>query len=515
MGSARIAHPLRLLLFAAALVAVVGVGAWRLAVALDSSGGVTVVAVGDRAVGRPIQPGFVGLSLEFQAVPLYAGTDPTAVNPVLAQLIRNLAPGQSPVLRIGGDSTDSTWWPVAGLKPRAGVSHALDPGWLSVTRSLAATVGARLILGVNLAADDPAIASAEANAFERGIGSRYIEALEIGNEPDLYGRDPWYRSAQGSVGFARARGYTLDSFIGEFDHFSRALPGVPLAGPAFAWLPWMSSLGRFLAKDPGLGLVTFHRYPLRRCNQSASSPLYGSIPNLLSDFAGAGLAQPVARFAAVAHAHGLGFRVDEMNSVSCHGKPGVSDAFASALWALDALFSLARAGVDGVNVHTFPGASYGLFSFQRTGGRWSADVKPEYYGLELFAEAAPPGSRLLATSAPSGAVKSWATRAVDGTTRLVLINDTRGRAETVIVRPPAAAGVANLERLLAPSAAATSGLTLGAQSYGPETGTGRLSGPARPRYLLSARGEYVVTLPAASAAMLTLIPGMTTARPAR
>ncbi len=31
-----------------------------------------------------------------------------------------------------------------------------------------------------------------------------------------------------------------------------------------------------------------------------------------------------------------------MNSVACGGKAGVSDTFASALWALDALVAVAR-----------------------------------------------------------------------------------------------------------------------------------------------------------------------------
>jgi hypothetical protein len=35
----------------------------------------------------------------------------------------------------------------------------------------------------------------------------------------------------------------------------------------------------------------------------------------------------------------------------------VSDTFATALWAPDALFELLRAGIDGVNVHVRPSRS--------------------------------------------------------------------------------------------------------------------------------------------------------------
>ena len=41
-----------------------------------------------------------------------------------------------------------------------------------------------------------------------------------------------------------------------------------------------------------------------------------------------------------------------MNSVTCHGKTGVSDTFASALWILNTLFEMVHAGVDAVNIHT-------------------------------------------------------------------------------------------------------------------------------------------------------------------
>ena len=74
-----------------------------------------MLTISRRSYGRPVRPGFVGVSLEYTALEAYAGRDPLAVNPVLVRLIRNLAPGQAPVLRIGGDSTDRTWAPTRML----------------------------------------------------------------------------------------------------------------------------------------------------------------------------------------------------------------------------------------------------------------------------------------------------------------------------------------------------------------------------------------------------------------
>ena len=172
--------------------------------------------------------------------------------------------------------------------------------------------------------------------------------------------------------------------------------------------------------------------------------MHPSLPHLMATAATTGLADSFRRDVAAAHAHRLPLRVDEINSVSCGADRAVSHTFASSLWAVDAMFELARVGVDGVNVHTFPGAGYELFRIARHGGRWSAAVAPEYYGLILFARAAPPGSRLLRVS---------------------------GRA--------------------------------GGQSFGEVTDTGDLTGARDVESVNATSGRYVVHLPAASAALLT------------
>ena len=54
--------------------------------------------------------------MQYKAFEQYAGTNPKSLNPAFLNLIRQIAPNQSPVLRFGGDSTDWTWWPVPGMK---------------------------------------------------------------------------------------------------------------------------------------------------------------------------------------------------------------------------------------------------------------------------------------------------------------------------------------------------------------------------------------------------------------
>lgn len=444
--------------------------------------------------------------MEYRAVPAYAGSDPHAINPVLVQLMQNLAPNQARVLRIGGDSTDWTWWPTPGQRKPAGVSFGLSRNWLAGTRALAQATDSRLILGINLEANRPTVAAIEARELLAGIGRQRVQALEIGNEPDLYGVFPWNHTPAGRPVLGRAAGYDFGGFSNEFARIRRSLPQIPLAGPASGDLSWLSNLPKFLAAEPSVREVTFHRYALNRCNKVRRSPSYPTVPNLLAPVSTLGLMNGAGPVIAAAHRRGIPFRVDEMNAVTCGGVWGVSNSFASALWSLDAMFAVLRSGADGVNVQTspFPGTPNQLFTFRHPAGHWVGSVRPEYYGLLMFAQAAPPGSRLLQVAAPANdPVHSWATRTPSGQIHLVLINDSFTRARSLLVRAPMLS-VATLERLQAPSPYSTHGITLAGQSFAPQSTTGALSGPMSTTTVKPARGEYALKLPAGSAAMLTI-----------
>ena len=86
-----------------------------------------------------------------------------------------------------------------------------------------------------------------------------------------------------------------------------------------------------------------------------------------------------------------------------------------------------------------------------------------------------------------------------------MINDSLRHATTVRVGAAGAAGPGTLERLLARSAYATENVTLGGVGFGSETATGALP-PALTSPVAPRGGAYSVTLPAATAALLTLAP---------
>jgi hypothetical protein len=461
---------------------------------------VTVSAV---AYGSPMPAGFLGLSLEYWSIESYAGHDATALDPVFVRLVRNLVPGQHPVLRIGGDSADWTWWPVPGLARPPGVTFALTANWLQTTRALTRSLDARLILGLNLEADLPALAAGEARALLTGLDPGRVEAFELGNEPSLYGIFPWYRTHGGRGVPGRPAGYGFTDFVHDFTTVAAQLPAHALAGPSIGGPGWIPDLDRFLAAAPAVRLVTVHRYPLQLCVTSRRSSRYPTIAHLLAETATSGLAALFLPAVAAAHSRGLPLRIDELNTVACGADPAVSQTFASALWAIDALFELKRIGVDGVQIHTFPGAGYDLFGLRRSAAGWTASVAPEYYGLLGFAAAAPPGSRLLSVAGDGGGtVKAWATRGRDRLLRVIVIDKDPRQAATVQLRLPATAR-GRLVRLEARSASARTGVTFGGQGFGATTSTGRL-GPPRWTSVGRTDGAYVVSVAPATAALLVV-----------
>jgi hypothetical protein len=192
-----------------------------------------------------------------------------------------------------------------------------------------------------------------------------------------------------------------------------------------------------------------------------------------------------------------------MNSATCGGVPGISDTFASALWAPGALFAMARAGVSGVDLHSWPRAPYAPFAFTtpRAGGA-RAHARPLYYGLLLFADAAGQGSRLLPTrmTTDSG-VRAWATLTRSGGLRVIAVNpSSSSTARVTVALRGAGARPAVLRLMRAPGLRARHGVSLGGRSIGAD---GRLHGRDRAAPVVPAAGRYAFSLPPASAGLLS------------
>jgi hypothetical protein len=457
--------------------------------------------VSPQAAMLQVPKSFFGLSTEYWSLPLYE-RHVTVFNRALSLL--HVDGGGPLILRIGGDSADHAFWqPTFHRLPWW--AFKLTPAWVRRTSALVRGQRLRLILDLNLVTDSPRIAARWARAAESNFPRGSIVAFEIGNEPDLYAH--WYWLA--SIGRSRLaanilpRALSAAIYTRDFQSYARMLariaPNVPLAGPALANpkrdAGWLTSL--LAAPHPGLGIITAHRYPYSAC-VSGRSPKYPTIRRLLSESASAGIARSVDGAVSLAHGAGVPLRLTEMNSVTCSGRPGVSDTFATALWAPDALFELLRATVDGVNIHLRANTINAPFALNRYG----LSARPLYYGLILFARALGPDAKLVRTqlhAKPSLHLKAWAVRIRGGLLHVVLI-DKGSHPIRVQMRLPAW-GPDTVERLLAPSVSSRSGVTLAGQRL---DAAARWEGRRASDTLTPGGHGYEPTIPAGSAALLSV-----------
>jgi hypothetical protein len=443
----------------------------------------TKVTLRPESPGPAIPADFLGLSYED---PVLAGNYFAANNRTYINLLGNLGQG---VLRFGGNQLERTYWSRTRGATFPNARAVLAPADLDRLFSFAAATGWRVILGLNLAVNDPSMAADEAT-YAMSAGKDSILAFEIGNEPDLYSRDK-----------LRPPNYTYSDFHREFESYLKTIrdqtPNAPIAGPSTAnTYAWFSS---FLADEAGnLVLSTDHYYPLLGDpNLKPTDAGYATIDKLLSQTTARTTDDSMAKFENNASKNQVKLRLGETNSVSRGGKSGVSDVFASALWGADYLFDLAKHGIAGVNVHGgFNSSGYTPIGLDQNG---QYQAKPIYYGMLLFHLAAQGRSIPVDFSSPVN-VTAYGFLGDDGTLRLAVINKDSGRAANCRIQTDKSYSQAGLIRLAAPSPEAQDGITLAGKSVNPD-GTWS-PGPVEPVTLQDTYYQFAV--PAESASVLTL-----------
>jgi hypothetical protein len=466
-----------------------------------SSHSAVAVATIDPTTARRVPPSFLGVSAEYQAVPIWGSHDPA-----LYRVLSLLRPreGGPLLMRVGGDSADRALWN-PDRRDNPAWSVPLTPRWLHSTSALVRRTGARLMLDLNLVTGTPEDAAAWARAAESGLPRGSIAAFEIGNEPDIYNRRAWLTNTLRTRrdGSLIPRQITSGVYDRDFDAYALALrrvaPGVPLAGPELAHpavdTDWVKRL--IATAHPDLSTITTHIYPLSAC-ALPSWRRYPTLARVLSSRSTAARAWAVRPAVAIAHRAGMAYRVTELNSVTCGGLPGVSDSFATALWAPQILFELMRAGVDGANLHVRPDKINAPFALR--GDRVTA--RPLLYGLVLFERTLGADARLLPVRLSGGhgsRLEAWAVRVGRRGLHVLLINPS-SRSQTVDVRVPGA-GRATVQRLRAPALDATTGVTLGGRRLGAD---GRWQGRAADETIAARGGAYDVVVPRTSAALVAV-----------
>ena len=429
---------------------------------------------------RAIPSNYMGLGYEASSVAMPGLL--SADNHSYVQLVRNL--GADGVIRVGGNVSDFSRYDANGASKWEPKDTVLTLANIRQLKTFLDATGWKLIWGLNLGGDHLDNAVEEARAVAGVMGDKLL-ALEIGNEPDLFSR-AGHRSGT----------YDYQAWARDYRRYKAAiravLPRVQFAGPDIATssIDWMEGFAQGEGAD--IAMLTAHHYINGQANPATSIELMLAEEKKY---------QPtLSKFQAAAEAAHVPWRMCETQSFSGGGRAGVSDTFASALWALDYLFVLAGYGCGGVNMET--GVNHLGWISKYT--PITDDLKghygpaPEYYGLLAFAHAAK--GEQIAAAADTGGINltAYATRQAHAVIVTVINKDMSRDASVEVIG--ITAKHAQATRLAAPSLTTMTDVTLGGASL--TAGGAWPGGKSVPVRVTG--GKAMLDVPAGSAALVTL-----------
>ncbi len=448
--------------------------------------------------GRPVPARFLGLSFEAQAIGQIGAL---ADRGDLVTLLRSLGPG---VIRFGGITADqNVGWTDPQTPRPAWASSTIGPSDMQELGRLARRSGWKVLLTVGMAHFEPQSAAREVASAHAALGAN-LEAVEIGNEPDAYGHHgfrsmPWITQGyQEQVSLYRE---AIDALT----------PGIAIAGPDVSGSGVFTEWGFAEAASQAPVLLTGHHYPLG----CASMPP-PSIETLLSAASRGREAHSLETYTTISRNQGIPFRVDETNSVSCGGVAGISDTFASALWAAGYVGQAMAAGTVGINLEGNPTNCAGYTPLCATSPAALAAgemrAEPDWYALLLTRSLV--GYRPLPTTIEAAGEADLAAYGFAGpgpTRKLLLVDDDAPGSPPLAVRAPLGAGfgVARVMRLTAPAPPATLGTRLAGRAV---SSSGGWTPPAREQTAPVRRGVLELRLDPSSAALVTVAPAPKKAR---
>jgi hypothetical protein len=459
-------------------------------------------------LGNPIAADFTGLS--YESAQLGNPDFFSASNTELVGFLRTL--GSQGVLRIGGNTSEFCYWsPDGAAKTGPATTAALEakdkatpigrsfvvgpdsghkaPAPSTITplairnlREFLDATGWKLIYGLNLGTGTPEVAAEEAAYVADRMGSKLL-AFQLGNEPDLFSRNG-----------LRNPDYGFDQFTRDWQRFHDAIlarvPNSPFAGPDTAYNnEWLVPFAkRWRHRVLYLSQHYYAEGPPTDPSMTIERLLRPN-PKLVNELAG--MRDTVAQT-------GLPFRLAETNSCYQGGKPGVSDTFASALWASDLMYQLASAGGIGINFH---GGGYGWYS-PVAGTRQNGFLaRPLYYGMLMFAQAGV-GTLLETTldqAADAPLLTAYALRAPGGALKVAAFNKNVDRALQLDIDPGLRTGPPTALRLYAPRLDDATDVTFAGAPVG-ASGSWSVASEERPAV---ESGIVRMELPPASAALVT------------
>jgi hypothetical protein len=419
------------------------------AVADDSTPSVTLTAATDGT--NPKLPGDLqGFSVE--SADFAHGY---LTSKLLARRLDTLGP--EGVIRIGGYSMDLVWpafgqW--AGVPaPAEAIGGTVDQSDLDKLKTLVDDSGWKVSIGLPLKkvidpseiknpAKDPSPAVTldqvveEVKAAYATLGDDLV-GVEIGNEYDnvttMTSAEMWTEMKRYETAIDAALPHAGIKVIG---------PSANTAVTNTRLDDFMTAVAQDTTTNPEQTLeeISSHLYPGSHCGSSnttiaqlLATSKYQQVQGKLD-----GIMELGARLQ-----NRIPMTINESNSASCSGQPGVSNAYAMSLWSLDYLMQAGRSGISRVQFHTSTAAICGDFkartspdypiSYRYYGAFCAQDqaqldaeqlsAMPLYYGLWAFHQV--PVGRYLDLDVPDselGRLRAYAVQGRGGKVALVLVN---------------------------------------------------------------------------------------------
>ncbi|MFZ4621745.1 MAG: hypothetical protein ACOYNS_14385, partial [Bacteroidota bacterium] len=350
--------------------------------------------------------------------------------------------------------------------------------------------------------------------------------FEIGNEPDAYVSNS-----------RRLSGYGYSQFQQEFDLIANAVkPYGDIAGPTLAkptyTQEFAGNVQNFITSvntNVGAGklkTVTYHDYPLGCASDGIASVFLekfftkdSNSSRYAEKYTRLEVSEDLKPSITIARSNGVQFRMAETNSICAGGKDSASNSFGAALWAMDFMYELAKAGGDGINfaIEGSSTAVYSPWTFSSAQvGSGIVLVRPLYYSMVLFAKAVQNHAKFTANSCVTAGgphLKVWSTKDDQGIIRVMIINKGTSLNDdttcTVTLKIPSSVSGANMFELKPTSGgiAAMSGILLNGRSVsqsGSTAGefTGSVSSPSVTRTYSNDTTAFTFVVSASSAVML-------------
>ncbi|WP_295676349.1 glycosyl hydrolase family 79 C-terminal domain-containing protein [uncultured Mucilaginibacter sp.] len=432
------------------------------------------ITLNQSQAGYSIPPTFEGLSFETKILTNNPGFL-NVNNPVLIQMIRNLGPG---VLRIGGETCDEVFWSDNPRNPSSG-RDTLTISDIDRLAAFSMAIGWQVLFGLNLGSNDLVKSSNEAAYAGNRLAGNLL-AFQSGNEPDVFHNG------------IRPRTYNFSNFQDEWEAYLTAIktkvPNASFAGPDVAYnTDWITAFA--VEEHYNIKLLDCHYYMAG----PATSPNINYQTILADD---GNLPGYLAIIKSQAKKYNLPYRISESNNVYGGGKAGVSDVFASALWALDFMWIIAENNGSGINFHTGDGLFYSPISTQNG----VLQANPEYYAMLAFNYASTGGKIIPASISNSELCSAYACVKPDNSYVLTLINkDEKNNASVTILLNKTASGI-QIQRLTAPSLNVATGITFAGSTVNAD---GTFEAKTTEQYAV-AGNSVVVKVPAGSAAIVTV-----------